>query len=154
MRASQLMETPPVAVRDDTSLECVARYLVEGGMDSVPVVDSAGGVVGVVSRLDVLGALCKRLIAMNAPANEPAALPWKMQEERQPKPGTVDVRGVMRQCSYTAHQHTPAPILCCLMLEHNVKSIPIIGDNRVIGQVTDARLLECILSEGKDPIAG
>ena len=147
MRANQMMESPALSVGVHSSLEEVARFLVRADLDSAPVVDSDGILLGIVSRLDVLGALCTCLATEGSSPDEARLTqPWEMREESRPMRTAPDLHSVMRRCAYMAHQHTPAPILCCLMLEHNTNSIPIIANNRLVGQVTDASLLELILN--------
>jgi CBS domain-containing protein len=48
------MTTPAVTISETTSLEHVAEQLTQQRIRRLPVVDSAGSLVGIVSRHDVL----------------------------------------------------------------------------------------------------
>ncbi len=53
----QAMSSEPVTVKPDTSLEAVAALMVDNGFHTIPVVDQAGNLVGVVGKEDVLRTL-------------------------------------------------------------------------------------------------
>ncbi|HEV7523348.1 MAG TPA: CBS domain-containing protein [Acidimicrobiia bacterium] len=49
-----IMQTDPPTVTSDATLEDVASILHERGVNSIPVVDEAGKVVGIVARADIV----------------------------------------------------------------------------------------------------
>ena len=53
----QAMSSEPVTVKPDTNLEAVAALMVDNGFHTIPVVDQAGNLVGVVGKEDVLRTL-------------------------------------------------------------------------------------------------
>ncbi len=53
----QAMSSEPVTVKPDTNLEAVAALMVDNGFHTIPVVDQAGKLVGVVGKEDVLRTL-------------------------------------------------------------------------------------------------
>ena len=55
--AADMMTRDPDTVAPDTSVKEAARLIHESGHNRLPVVDEDGRLVGVVTRLDVLGAL-------------------------------------------------------------------------------------------------
>jgi CBS domain-containing protein len=54
-RAGSLMTTPPITVAPDTPVAQAARLMQANGVKHLPVVDSDGKLVGIVSRADLLG---------------------------------------------------------------------------------------------------
>ena len=56
-KASDMMTSDPDTVDPDTSVRDAARIIHESGHNRLPVVDEDGRLVGVVTRVDVLGAL-------------------------------------------------------------------------------------------------
>ena len=56
-KASDMMSSDPDTVRPDTSVQEAARFLHESGHNRLPVVEDDGRLVGVVTRVDLLGAL-------------------------------------------------------------------------------------------------
>lgn len=57
MNASDVMNTPIVASSPGASAREVALYMLLGGFSGVPIVDGDGSVAGIVTELDLLGAL-------------------------------------------------------------------------------------------------
>ncbi|MDI6853730.1 MAG: CBS domain-containing protein [Deltaproteobacteria bacterium] len=55
-RAADIMSKPAVTVGADTPLNAVSRILVDKGINRVPVVDSEGRLIGLVSRADIVKA--------------------------------------------------------------------------------------------------
>jgi CBS domain-containing protein len=56
-KAADMMTRDPDTVAPDTSVRDAARLIHESGHNRLPVVDEGGRLVGVVTRVDVLGAL-------------------------------------------------------------------------------------------------
>jgi CBS domain-containing protein len=56
-KAADMMTSDPDTVAPDTSVRDAARLIHESGHNRLPVVDEGGRLVGVVTRVDVLGAL-------------------------------------------------------------------------------------------------
>ncbi|MDF1554437.1 MAG: CBS domain-containing protein [Deferrisomatales bacterium] len=54
--ATDIMSSPPVTVPEGATVAAVAQRMASSGVNRVPVVDSAGVVVGIVSRADLLRA--------------------------------------------------------------------------------------------------
>jgi CBS domain-containing protein len=52
--AAELMSTPPVTISPDADVADAARLMYERGVKRLPVVDDAGRLAGIVSRIDVL----------------------------------------------------------------------------------------------------
>lgn len=53
--AADVMTSPAVTVHPDTTVAHAAKLLAEEGVRRLPVIDSGGALVGIVSRRDVLG---------------------------------------------------------------------------------------------------
>lgn len=53
-RAKEIMTTPPVCVGEETLVSEIARIFSEKHINRVPVVDSSGRLVGIVSRADIV----------------------------------------------------------------------------------------------------
>jgi len=57
--AAELMSTPPITTGPDISVSEAAKQMYERGVKRLPVVDSTGQLVGIVSRIDVLSVLTR-----------------------------------------------------------------------------------------------
>jgi CBS domain-containing protein len=133
MRICEVMSRPVVTVQPDTQLKDVAATLVEHGINAVPVVDDGDRLVGIVSEADLL-------------------LP-----ETPPGPGSVaswssrhTVREVMSQSVYTLTEHADAAAAARMMLRHNLKSVPVVAGDRVVGIVARRDLLRLVARSDDD----
>jgi CBS domain-containing protein len=61
MSIGQLAKGPPVVVRDTASLRDAAAAMEQGGVRRLLVIDAAGGVIGLVSADDLVGAISDEL---------------------------------------------------------------------------------------------
>lgn len=59
LTAAQLMSTPPVTISPQASVTEAARQMHERGVKRLPVVNEAGRLVGLVSRIDVLSVFAR-----------------------------------------------------------------------------------------------
>jgi CBS domain-containing protein len=57
--AAELMSTPPVTISPDASVGEAAKLMYDRGVKRLPVVDSAGQLAGIVSRIDVLSVFAR-----------------------------------------------------------------------------------------------
>ncbi len=57
--AAGLMSTPPVTISPDASVAEAAKLMYDRGVKRLPVVDSAGQLAGIVSRIDVLSVFAR-----------------------------------------------------------------------------------------------
>ena len=103
MRARDVMTTALVTVTPSTSVKEAARLLVENGFTTLPVVDGAGGLAGVVTDVDVL----RDRIAV-----DPRALvhgDWPVPAVRGPAPSLVGE--VMTSEVVARSQYAQSPVV-------------------------------------------
>jgi CBS domain-containing protein len=131
MRTRDVMSSPVVTVPPDAQLKDVAAILVEHGINAVPVVDDGDRLVGIVSEADLL-------------TLEATPGTWHRPDSaaRQGQPHTA--REVMTQSVYTLTQDTDAAAAARMMLRHNLKSVPVVAGDRVVGIVARRDLLRLI----------
>jgi CBS domain-containing protein len=137
MRTSDVMSSPVVTVPPDTPLKAVAATLVEHGINAVPVVDNGDRLVGIVSEADLL-----TLEATAGARHRPDSA------ARHGPPHTA--REVMTQSVYTLTQDTDAAAAARMMLRHNLKSVPVVAGDRVVGIVARRDLLRLIARADQD----
>jgi len=131
MRTSDVMSSPVVTVPPDAQLKDVAATLVEHRINAVPVVDDGDRLVGIVSEADLL-----MLEATPGAWHRPGSA------ARQSPPHTA--REVMSHSVYTLTQDTDAAAAARMMLRHNLKSVPVVAGDRVVGMVARRDLLRLI----------
>lgn len=131
MRAKDVMTRPVIQVMPDTFVKQAAMLLTGHGFTTLPVVDEADHLVGVVTEADVL-----RGRIAPGPRNAGAAPP--------PAP-PMTVASIMSTEVDTASPETHVATLTRLMVDKRVRAVPIVDDEgRLAGIVTRRDLLRTI----------
>src|SRR5919108_5520973 len=138
MNVRDVMSTDVATVEPGTSLKEVAQILVERGISGVPVVNTDGEVLGVVSETDLLA---------KARAEPPGArggpLAWLVDP--------IDIRARRKLSGRVAGELMSAPPVTIApnrglattagcMLDNRVNRLPVVLDGKLVGIVTRADL--------------
>ena len=145
MKASDVMASPVITIKPNSSVKELAELLVERHISAVPVVDDKGKLVGVVSEGDLMhrseaGSERRRswwlqLITPNS------TLATDYIEAR-----THKVADLMTKAVITATPETPLGKIAMLMERNAIKRVPIIHDGQIVGVVSRANLVQAIAS--------
>jgi CBS domain-containing protein len=133
MRICEVMSSPVVTVAPDAYLKDVAATLVEHGINAVPVIDASDRLVGIVSEAD--------LLSLEVPPGPGSVASWASGHT---------AREVMSQSVYTLTEHADAAAAARMMLRHNLKSVPVVAGDRVVGIVARRDLLRLIARSDDD----
>lgn len=127
------MSRPVISVTPDTGIKAAARLLVERDISALPVVDADGGLVGIVSEADLLP-----IQTRPDPRSQATPLP--------PSAGSVPhtVREVMTRHVLVLSADDEVSQAAQMMLDANVKRVPIVEGRRVIGIVSRRDLVKVI----------
>jgi len=144
--ADDFMTASVVAVAADTTVQSVARVLLERRIGAVPVVDEAGAPVGMVSDGDLIGRRLAaergdwwlEMLARESPSAD--ALPADALAAARERP----VREVMNHPLVTIAPRTAIPEITRLLREHRIKRLPVLHEGRMVGIVTRADLLAVV----------
>ena len=125
MKVAQLMTRPAWTVRPDTPLKAAAEIMAAQGVSGLPVVDSNGRPLGVVSEADVLA------------------------KERTPPRGTVDPKAeavaageAMTAPPIVVREEAGVDVATALMTQYDVERLPVVDrEGRVVGIVSRADLV-------------
>jgi CBS domain-containing protein len=143
-----VMSTTPFAIHPDASVSDAADLLAEKGVASLPVIDDAGKLVGMLRDDD--------LIASEARVHVPTfinflglGLPFpgemKHLEQELKKIAGASVRDVMDTDPPTVSPDATLEDVATLMHERNVNSVPVVdAGGKVVGIVTRADLVRDI----------
>jgi CBS domain-containing protein len=148
LTAQDIMTREVCSVHEDTDLKELAALFVESNYKTLPVVDSADRLVGIVSQTD--------LIEQDQPLHIPTVISlfdWVLYLE-SPKAFGEEVRKVSARkvgeiCArevVTCTPQTPVEEIARLMVEHKVHLLPVLDGERLVGVV--ARL-DIIRSMGR-----
>ncbi|WP_112263877.1 CBS domain-containing protein [Lentzea terrae] len=134
VRTRDVMTTDVVVAAPDTPARDAARLLSERGFTALPVVDARGALVGVVGEAE--------LLRNRLPQDSRWLVHGEPVEVRQ-VPADV-VAQVMATPSVTVGPNTDLADVADLMLEHGVRSLPVVHEGRLAGIVTRRDLLRSI----------
>ncbi len=133
------MSTPVVSVSPEATIKEAARLLVERRISALPVVDSAGELVGIVSEADLLPMETRPDPRTQATPIPPTAgsAPRHVAEVMTRKVVTVPTDGEVSQAAR-------------LMIEADVKRLPVVEGSRVVGIVSRRDLVKVIARQDED----
>jgi CBS-domain-containing membrane protein len=121
----ELMSKPVVTVRPETSIEELTRLVQEHGYNAFPVVNDAGALQGLVSRVD----LFKLYL-----------LPYRRFIPALEDTWVKSVGAIMTRGAVALYAREPAIKAMALMVDHRIRTIPIVADTtagvEVVGVVT------------------
>jgi CBS domain-containing protein len=136
-QVQEVMSSPPVTVTPATTLGEAQALFDEHGFNALPVVESAGQLVGWVTTLDLLRAF---------DFSEDTILPDFAEVMKQP------VERVMSRDLLTVWPRTPVTRLVAKMVDTRSKSFPVVDDERLVGVVSRDDVLRALRQAlgGKD----
>lgn len=146
LTAKDIMTREVCTVREETDLKELAALFVEHNYKTLPVVDAAGKLVGVVSQTD--------LIEQDRPLHIPTVISlfdWVLYLE-SPKVFSDEVRKVSARkvgeiCArevITCSPDTPVEEVANLMVEHKVHLLPVLAGDRLVGVVARFDLIRSL----------
>ena len=135
MQARQIMTSPVVTVRPDTTVREAAMLLLEHRITAAPVLDAGGHLIGIVSESDLV---------VDRFRHDPRNQVRPIQDE---PPGRQAVGEVMTTPVIALGPSADAADLARTMLETDVRSIPIVEGGTVIGIVSRRDLLRTLIRD-------
>jgi CBS domain-containing protein len=155
MRAHQIMTRQVITIAADASIVDAANIMLEKHVSGLPVIDKAGALVGIVSQGDFLrraeigtqrkrGRWLKFLVGPGREASD-------FVHERGRKVGEI-----MTLEPYTVAENATLEDIVALMERNNVKRLPVMRGDKLIGIVTRSNLLQAVAGltrEVPDPTA-
>lgn len=133
MKVTEIMSLPVITVAPGTAIKDAARLLVEHQISALPVLDSHGELVGIVSEADLLP-----LETRPDPRSQATPL--------RPTAGSTaqTVAEVMTRHVLVVEADSEVSQAAKIMLEAGVKRVPVIKGRRVIGIVSRRDLVRVI----------
>jgi CBS domain-containing protein len=155
MRAHQIMTRTVITVAPDTSIAEAANIMLQKHVSGLPVVDTSGKLVGIVSEGDFIrrseiGTQRRRgrfLRFILGPGK--AATDFVHEHGRK-------VSEIMTPEPLTVNEDTPLEQIVQLMEKNGVKRLPVMSGEKIVGIVSRANLLQAVASlarEIPDPTA-
>jgi CBS domain-containing protein len=143
MKAAEIMVSDVISVRPDQSVRDVAEILLRCRISGVPVLDSAGDLVGMVSEGDLM---------RRADTGTEHRRSWWLRllmgreglAEEYVKEHSRKVSDIMTGTVITASPETSWGELADLMERNGIKRLPIVKNRKVVGLVSRANLLQAL----------
>lgn len=143
MQAAQIMTCPVVTVGPDTTLGDAVRLMLDRRISGLPVVDSHGHLLGILSEGDLLRRAETGTDVKRARWLEFLTGPGRLAEEYVHTHGRR-VAEVMTPHAVTASETTSLEDIVQLMQSRRIKRVPILRDGAVIGLVSRADLIRAL----------
>lgn len=140
MRAGDVMATDIAVIRADASLADATRLLVNTRASALPVVDSAGRLVGILSEADLL----RIAAAPESGGGAPAAGRLLMGP----------VSSAMTREVVAVEEEAGVDAVAALMLARRVKRVPVVRSGMLAGMVTRLDLMKVLVARaGPAPVS-
>ena len=147
MRASDVMVRAVVTVSPDTTVEALARLMINLRIGGVPVLEKDGVLVGIVSEGDLL-----RRVEIETERHRPR---WSEQFSSNSQRATEyiksharRVRDIMTREVFTVDAAATLGEIADLLEARKIKRVPVVHDGTVVGIVSRADLLKVLASGG------
>lgn len=142
------MTFPVITVNPDTSVQDVAGLLGRRRISGVVVADEDGRAIGVVTEADLI----QRLAHPHLPPHVEILgaviylqMPGRIEELMRKMMGST-ARAIMSGHLVTAEPATPVASVADLMVEHDIRRVVIVEDERPVGIVTRGDLIRRLLA--------
>ncbi len=149
MRARQIMTKNLVTVGPDSSIADAAKLMLEHHISGLPVLDKSGKLVGIVSEGDFL-----RRSEIGTQRRRPRWLQFLTGPGREAKEFVQQsgrkVEDIMAREPVTVTEDTQLEELVASMEKHDIKRLPVMRNDQLVGIVTRANLLQAVASLARD----
>lgn len=145
MNASDVMTVRVVTIEPDATVQAAAKLMLERGVSALPVVDTSGRLIGIISEGD--------LVRRAETGTERESSWWlnfisgadQLAYDFVKAHGTK-VSDVMTKEVVVAKPDTPLRDVARLLESHRIKRVPVVEEDLVIGVVSRANLLQALAS--------
>jgi CBS domain-containing protein len=145
MKAADIMVRNVVTVKPDEEVGAAIKLLWEHDVSALPVVDSDGAVVGIVSEADLV-----RRMELGTERQRPwwleAVTPAATLATEFAKSHGRMVHEVMSTDVVSAVEETPLSEIAGLLEKHRIKRVPILRDGKLVGIVSRSNLIQALAS--------
>lgn len=150
MKVSEIMSHPVITVREDATLEEVARIMLDHRFGSVPVVNEQGTMIGIITESD-FAAKGKGVpfTTFEMPQVFGNWLGKSGVEQMYQQARAILAADTMTRDVITVEENATIEEALELMLRYDVNRIPVLRDKVLIGIVARYDLLKLMLQERK-----
>ena len=153
MKAADLMTSFVVTVTPETTIEYAAQLMLQHRISGLPVTDSNGAVLGIVTESDLLRRAETGTDKRHARWVSLLIGPGRLAQEYVNTHGRK-VGEVMTERVFTVTPETPLADLVALMETKHVKRVPIVDQGRLVGIVSRADVMAALVGLLSEKPAG
>jgi len=152
MNAADVMVSKVITVNADTPVEEIAELLLANRISAVPVVDTAGTLVGIVSEGDLIH---------RAETGTERSRSWWLElltsneilEHEFIKSHARKAADLMTHPVITVTPDTPLGDIASLLEHHRIKRVPVVDNDKLVGIVSRANLVQALVRRSQPTAA-
>jgi CBS domain-containing protein len=149
MKAKDIMTSPVLSVEPDAAILQAVRIMLQRRISGLPVMDSEGRLLGIVTEGDLLRRAETGTQRKRGGWLEFLVGPGKLAEEYAHAHGRK-VQDVMTPDPLTITEDTPLDEIVRLMEKRQIKRLPVIREQKVVGIVSRANLVHALAGIARD----
>ncbi|MBM3791739.1 MAG: CBS domain-containing protein, partial [Acidobacteria bacterium] len=134
MKVKDIMTEPAIVVGEGSTLEQVARMMVEQRIGCLPVVDADGNITGVITEANLFAKNgCVPFSQYRLPQLFGVWMGDAGLEEIYREASSISAREIMTAPAITAQEDDSIESLVETMLHHKIKHLPVVREGKPIG---------------------
>jgi CBS-domain-containing membrane protein len=151
MNATDVMTRNVVTVGPEATVAEAAELMAEHDVSALPVVDAHNQIVGIISEADLLQ---REEIGTQADHRwwTEAMIPATTRAAAFAKSHGKRVHEVMSREVIIATEDTPLAGIAGILERHRIKRVPIVHDDKLVGIVSRANLIQALASAALEPV--
>jgi CBS domain-containing protein len=150
MKVSEVMSGKVVSARADESVAHAAQLMCDQGLTALLVTDD-GTPVGIVSEGDLIRAMLPRYAEVYD--DDRYLHDYEFAEKRVGLMADTSIRHIMTNGVITVTEETPVLKAAALLRLHNIKWLPVMRGDQVVGMVTRRDIVRGLLTHRNRPQA-
>lgn len=142
MKVKEIMAHPAITVSEDTTLEEIARLMLDNHIGCVPVVDANSRIIGIITESDF--AAKEKSFPFSVVSAPQILGQWLSKEGLEriyQESKNVRAGEIMNRRLITVNENDPIEKAVRLMLEHDVNRLPVISGGKPVGVIARHDLL-------------
>jgi len=132
MLVGERMSHPAITIAPDTPMQDALKMMHDEKIRRVPVVDSRGKLIGILSESDLLHA---------SPSDATSLSVWEMNYLLS----KTMVKEIMTRDVIVVHTDTPLEEAARIMVDNKIGGLPVVRDGEVVGIITETDLFKIFL---------
>ncbi|MFH1575312.1 MAG: CBS domain-containing protein [Acidobacteriota bacterium] len=147
MKVKDIMTEPAIVVGEGSTLEQVARMMVEQRIGCLPVVDADGNITGVITEANLFAKnKCVPFSRYRLPQLFGVWMDNAGLEEIYREASSISAREIMTAPAITVQEDDSIESLVGTMLHHKIKHLPVVREGKPTGMVARRDLIKLIFA--------